>query len=196
MVRWAIVNLGILSLLAISAIRGNAEAEMAVVDSAALGTNRNLPWSEPVQIDDPFEGRFVGVFDRHSFDGRFLNTNARIEVQSLWSQEFIRVLSVIRDRDCLNQSVGVAVNRICSEFSDARHITALFIKIEEDVFQVSGQGSTFSVSDELAEALQNAPEANVSIRLITESGETIDSEIGQDTVEAWRTVYRSEDVRL
>ena len=189
MVRWAIVNLGILSLLAISAIRGNAEAEMAVVDSAALGTNRNLPWSEPVQIDDPFEGRFVGVFDRHSFDGRFLNTSARIEVQSLWSQEFIRILSVIRDRSCLSQSIA-APEHTCSEFTNARNITELFIKIEDDVFQLTGQGSTFPVSHELAEALQNAPETNISIRLVTANGEMIDSEIGQGTVDAWRMVYR------
>lgn len=192
MVRSIIVNLSILSVLASSVMPVNASTDLAVVDSAALGTNRNLPWSEPVQIDDPFEGRFVGVFDRHSFYGRFLNTNARIEVQSLWSQEFIRVLSVIRDRDCLSQSIAVP-DHICSEFSNARNITELFIKIDDDVFQLAGQGSTFPVSHELAEALQNAPETNISIRLVTESGETIDSEIGQGTVDAWRMVYTSEN---
>ncbi|MEP0935498.1 hypothetical protein [Leptolyngbya sp. FACHB-8] len=60
------------------------------------------------------------------------------------------------------------------------------------MFQISGQNSTFLISDELAQALQAAPEGIVSIRLVTESGEMIDSEIGQGTVEAWRTVYTPE----
>ena len=187
------ISLSALGILATSATVVSADTDLAVVDSAALGTNRNLPWSEPVQIDDPFEGSFIGVFDRHAFFDRFLNTNARIEVQSLWSQEFIRVLSVVRDRDCLNQSVGTITDRSCTEFNTSRNITELFIKIEDEVFQVAGQGSTFPVSNELAAALQNAPEMNIDIRLVTESGETIDSEIGQGTVEAWKTVYRLQD---
>ena len=81
----------------------------------------------------------------------------------------------------------------CSEFSNARNIIELFVKLDGEVFQVTGQNSTFAVSDELAQALQNAPdEENISIRLVTDSGETIDSEIGQGTVEAWKTVYQSE----
>lgn len=170
-----------------------ADTDLAIVDSAALGTNRNLPWSQPVQIDDPFEGSFIGVFDRHSFFDRFLNTNARIEVQSLWSQEFIRVLSVVRDRDCLGQSIGVVPDQSCTVFNSSRNITELFIKIDGEVFQVAGQSSTFPVSNELAKALQNAPETNIDIRLVTDSGETIDSQIGQGTVEAWKTVYMFQD---
>jgi hypothetical protein len=61
--------------------------------------------------------------------------------------------------------------------------------VGDRVFRVSGQNSTFSVSDELANALQNAPAGNVRIRLTTDSGGTIDSEIGKETVKAWRTVY-------
>ena len=193
MFRLLIISLSALGILATSATVVRADTDLAIVDSAALGTNRNLPWSEPVQIEDPFEGNFVGVFDRHSFSNQFLNTNARIEVQSLWSQEFIRVLSVVRDRDCLSQSVGVVPDPSCTEFNNSRNIIELFIKIDDEVFQIAGQSSTFSVNDELAEALQNAPDTNIDIRLVTESGETIDSEIGKGTVEAWKTVYAFQD---
>lgn len=177
-----------------SAMWVRAATDLEVVDSAALGTRQNLPWSEPVQIDDPFEGSFIGVFDRHSFRDRFLNTTARIEVQSLWSRDFIRVLSIVRDRDCLSQTFhyGLSPDLSCSEFNSARNVTELFVKIDEDVFQIAGQNNTFPVSDELAQALQNAPETTISIRLVTESGETIDSEIGEGTVEAWSTVYITE----
>ncbi|MBD2000087.1 hypothetical protein H6G00_26335 [Leptolyngbya sp. FACHB-541] len=191
MVRRVMICLGILGILATSAISVEAATDLRSVDSAALGTSRSLPWSEPVQINDPFEGNFIGVFDRNYFYGRFLNTTTRIEVQSLWSPESVRFLLVTRDRDCLNQPFhyGLSSDLDCSEFNNARNITELSIRINDQVFQVSGQNSTFPVSSELAQALQTAPQGNVSIRLVTESGETIDSEIGQETVEAWRTVY-------
>ncbi|XQQ07193.1 MAG: hypothetical protein EDM05_59715 [Leptolyngbya sp. IPPAS B-1204] len=195
MVRRGVICLGMLGIVAIGALSGKAaelpSAELPNVDSVALGTSRNLPWSEPVQIDDPFEGSFVGVFDRNYFYDRFLNTTARIEVQSLWSPQSVRFLLVARDQDCLSRPFhsGFSFDLGCSEFNHARTLTSLFIKINDQVFQVSGQNSTFPISEELAEALQNAPAGNISIRLITESGETIDSEIGQGTVEAWKTVY-------
>jgi len=195
MVRQMIASLGVLSILAVNAVSVEAATDLRHVDSAALGTSRNVPWSEPVQINDPFEGNFIGVFDRNYFYDRFLNTTARIEVQSLWSPQSVRFLLVTRDRDCFNQPFhyGLSSNLGCSEFNNARNITELFLRINEQVFQVAGQNSTFPISRELAQALQAAPEGNVSIRLVTESGETIDSEIGQRTVEAWRTVYTSQN---
>ena len=191
-IRQLIVSLGLLgSIWSANAMLATA-AELEIVDSATLGTHRNLPWSEPVQIDDPFEGSFIGVFDRHSFHDRFLNTTARIEVQSLWSRDFIRVLSIIRDRDCLSGSFGSSPDLSCSEFSNARNIIQLFIKVDDNVFQIPGQNNTFLVSDELAQALQSASATALDIRLVAESGEAIDSKIGENTVKAWKTVYVSQ----
>lgn len=194
MFRQIVVGLGALGILAANAVSVNASTDLRVVDSAALGTRRDLPWSEPVRIDDPFEGQFVGVFDRNYFFDRFLNTSARIEVQSLWSPESVRVLLITSDRDCLGYSVryGTLSNLGCAELASSRNVTELFVKVNEQVFQISGENNTFQVSDELAQALRNAPRENISIRLITENGEVIDSEIGQGTVEAWETVYTDE----
>lgn len=190
MVKPVMISLGMLGILAVSTMSVKA-ADLRSVESAALGTSRSVPWSEPVQVNDPFEGSFIGVFDRNYFYDRFLNTSARIEVQSLWKPQSVRFLLVTRDRDCLSHPFhyGFSSDLGCSEFNNARHIIELFIKINDQVFQVAGQNNTFPVSKELAQALQAAPEGNVSIRLVTESGETIDSEIGRGTVEAWRTVY-------
>ncbi|NEQ42324.1 MAG: hypothetical protein F6K00_01690 [Leptolyngbya sp. SIOISBB] len=192
------VSLGAVSILTMSAAIAPAaddiETELASVESAALGIDSDLPWSEIVQINDPFEGSFVGVFDRHSFFGRLLNTSVRVEVQSLWTRDYIRVLSIVRDRDCLSQPAGVAISPRCSEFNNARNITRLLIKIEDDVIEMTGQGSTFSVSDRVAAALQSAPDEVIKIRLISENGETIDSEIGKGTVEAWKTIYGVEAI--
>ncbi|MBD2463175.1 hypothetical protein H6G89_19240 [Oscillatoria sp. FACHB-1407] len=43
-----LIGLGSLAILAVSAVSVNAATDLPVVDSAALGTTRNLPWSEPV----------------------------------------------------------------------------------------------------------------------------------------------------
>lgn len=191
MFRQSLIGLGALGILAASTVSANPSTDLRVVDSAALGTRRDLPWSEPVRVKDPFEGQFIGVFDRNYFYDRLLNTSARIEVQSLWSPQSVRFLLTARDRDCLGVSFyhGRLLDLSCSELNNARNAIELFVRINDRVFQVPGQNSTFPVSTELAQALQDAPNEKVSIRLVTESGEIIDSEIGQETVEAWKTVY-------
>ncbi|MEB3337530.1 MAG: hypothetical protein VKJ46_08720 [Leptolyngbyaceae bacterium] len=196
MVRPVVTSLGVLGILAASALSLRA-ANLRSVDSSALGTNRDLPWSEPVQIKDPFEGNFIGVFDRNYFYGRLLNTTARIEVQSFWNPQSVRFLLVARDRDCISQPFydGSFPIGVCSELHTTRNIVELFLKINDQVFQVAGKNSTFPINDELAQALQAAPAGTVSIRLVTENGETIDSEIGQDTVKAWKTVYAAQTRR-
>lgn len=192
MFRQGLTGLSALVILGISAVSAIA-IDLPVVKSAALGTSSNLPWSRPVRVTDPFEGNFVAVFDRNYFYREILNTNARVEVQSLWSRQSIRFLLTASDRNCLRKPTyfGRFSGLNCSELIGANNIVELFVKIGDQVFRVSGQNSTFPVSDELASALQKAPDGNVSIRLTTESGGTIDSEIGKNTVKAWKTVYTS-----
>lgn len=57
-----------------------------------------------------------------------------------------------------------------------------------------GAGQSFSVSNRVAAALQNALDEIISILLISDNGETIDSEIGKGTVEAWKTIYGVEAI--
>jgi hypothetical protein len=53
-----------------------------LVKSTNLDTNLNVPWSQPVRIRDSFEGESIGIFDRHFFYNRILDTDARVEVDS------------------------------------------------------------------------------------------------------------------
>ncbi|PSB09507.1 hypothetical protein C7B62_12915 [Pleurocapsa sp. CCALA 161] len=73
-------------------------ADYPIVESAGLDTNLDVPWSEPVLVKDPFEGEFVGIFDRHFFHSRILDTSARLEVVSLWSPDTVRFLLSLRDK--------------------------------------------------------------------------------------------------
>lgn len=181
-----------------------ASSELPVVKSAALDTDLNVPWSKPVRIVDPFEGDYVGIFDRNYFSRYFLDTYARIEVVSLWSQKSARFLVTYSDRDCLSgQSLSydqrlrygrglhyASLSSVgCSDFNRALKVTSLSIKIGEQVFRLEGQNSTFPVRNELATALKNSPAGDVSIRLVGESGAVVDSRIGKRTVEAWKAVY-------
>lgn len=165
--------------------------ELPIVRSAALGTNIDVPWSKPVRIVDPFEGEDVGIFDKNYFYERLLNTNTRVQVISLWQPDSIRLLLAYRDRDCLSghSFYPFLSGRNCLASNAALNVTNLSIKIGDRVFRLSGQNGRFQVSNELAAALKNSPSQNVSIRLVTESGETVDSEIGKGTVQAWKTIY-------
>lgn len=77
----------------------------------------------------------------------------------------------------------------CVGSNNAKEVIALSIKLGEKVFQLEEKNSVFAISDELAKALRNSPAGDVDIRLVTRSGETVDSEIGKGTVEAWKAVY-------
>lgn len=168
-----------------------ASKELPVVRSTALGTNIDVPWSEPVRIVDPFEGEGVGIFDKNYFYKRLLNTNARVQVISLWQPDSIRLLLAYSDRDCLSGDAfyPTLIGRECLVSNAALQVSNLSIKIGDRVFRLEGENSRFPVSDELARALKSSPTGNVKIRLVTESGATIDSEIGKGTVQSWKAIY-------
>lgn len=166
-------------------------ADLPIVKSAALGASLNVPWSQPVKVVDPFEGDYVAVFDRNYFYRRFLNQSTKTEVVSLWSRKSIRFLLADRDRNCFS-GYGFypsSLSSRCEVSNDTREVIELSIKVGEQVFQLAGQNSIFAVSDDLAKALENSPFDNVDIRLVTRSGETVDSEIGKGTVKAWKAIY-------
>jgi hypothetical protein len=170
-----------------------ASIELPIVKSAALGIDMNVPWSKPVKIEDPFEGSSVGIFDRHSFYKNFLNIRSRFETISLWRQNSIRLLLSYRQRDCFSGYGLLPYTKIsgtgCLGARNTIKVTNLYIKLGEKVFRLEGNNNTFALTPELATALKNSPTENLDIRLVAESGEAIDSEIGKKTVEAWKNVF-------
>ena len=58
------------------------------------------------------------------------------------------------------------------------------------MLRLAGDNSNFTVSNDVASVLKQAPTTeNAKIRLVLEGGETVDSEIGKKTVQAWRAIY-------
>jgi hypothetical protein len=165
-------------------------ADLPIVKSAVLGANLNVPWSRPVKVTDPFEGNYLAVFDRHYFYRRVLNDRTRTYVVSLWSPKSVRFLLTDSNYGCYSgyhfYPTFTGPNCVNNSITEA---VELFIKVGEQVFRLEGKNSVFEVSDELATALENSPIGNVDIRLVTRSGETVNSEIGKGTVEAWKAIY-------
>lgn len=166
-------------------------ADLPIVKSAVLGTNLNVPWSRPVKVTDPFEGDYLAVFDRHDFYRRLLNERTRTYVVSLWSPKSVRFLLTDSNFGCFSGGylLRTGLSQPNCVTSNIREVSELFIKVGKKVFRLEGQNSVFEVSDELALALQNLPVGNISIRLVTRSGETVDSRIGEGTVKAWKAIY-------
>ncbi|MFN6571798.1 hypothetical protein [Dendronalium sp. ChiSLP03b] len=168
-----------------------ASSNLPVVKSAGLSPDMDVPWSKPVRIVDPFEGEFVGVFDRNTLGGRLYREGSK-QIISLWTRSSIRVLVTINSAQA--ESFFYTAGRVYPrpdylKFVTTRKVTKLLLKVGQQVFQLDGSGGTFAVSNELATALKNAPDQNLDIRLLLEGGQTVDSEIGKGTVKAWRSVY-------
>ena len=162
--RWQTVLLGISTIILLStesALSEERQKKLAVsktdypvVESATLDTDIDVPWSEPVVVQDPFEGEFVGIFDRHFFYSRVLNTSARLEVVSLWSPDKIRFLLAYRDRDCNFSSSTFhhqTLSRDCLVSNAALKITDVYLKLGEEVFRLEGS----KIGEETVKAWQS-----------------------------------------
>lgn len=167
-------------------------APLPVVPSAALAVGMQVPWSRPVLVKDPFEGESLGVFDRHEFSRGEI---PRVTVLSLWQPQRVRFL-VGYGTQCSRPYVGYLFvyfpvgGLSCSQIDTSRRIDRVQMKIgEQPVTLTQGENNTFAIPKEVARVLGQAPESNVLIRLVTTSGELIDSEIGVSTVRAWQQIY-------
>ena len=173
------------------AIVAQKSNDLPMVKSAGLSPDMDVPWSKAVRIVDPFEGEFVGVFDRNSLGGRLYREGSK-QVISLWTPSSIRVLVTVNSdqaRSSFYTAGRVYPRPDYFRFVTTKKVDKLLLKVRKKVFQLDGSTGTFAVSKELATALKNAPDENLDIRLVLEGGQTVDSEIGKGTVEAWRTIY-------
>jgi hypothetical protein len=174
-------------------LQAQATTGFPVVKSARLKPSMRVPWSKPVRVTDTFEGNYLAVFDKHYWQRGFLGTDGSVQVISLWSPRQLRVLATEENGKCIDvDSMKEPEDTLFSCFSSNanKNIIGAFVKVGDRVFQLDSENGAFIVSDKLAKALRNAPVENARIRLVVEGGEDIDSEIGEGTVKAWRTVYQ------
>ncbi|MEE3718844.1 hypothetical protein V2H45_19040 [Tumidithrix elongata RA019] len=176
----------------LSLILTNA-AQVWAVQPASVDQHADVSWSRV--IDNPFDGRIV-------YDKNYTDDFAFV---SVWSKQGIRATytrywkvvdgykPVWRTRRVYSHHEGKYIDR---EYQDREPV---YRQLSEDLspreilFAIRGKVYRYEdgiVEPELANALANAPSGNMTIRVILQNGKTFETEIGSDTVEAWKTLFR------
>ncbi len=162
-----------------------ASEQIPVVKSAGLKPNLSVPWSKLVNVNDPFEGSFLAVFNRHS-----LRDAQSRRVISLWSLDAVRVLVTSTEQNCNRYGWGGWDSSCWGVNRSAATVEQIWIKISDRVFELAGENGKFAINSELATALTHTSEKEVTIRLILQNGETIDSRVDKKTVAVWPSIYQ------
>lgn len=149
-------------------------AQLPVVDGSTWRINDNLSWSVPVLVKDEFDGDYLAVFDR---DYRRNEWNANESgLISDWGQRYVWLHIYEIGGGTSYRTFGV---------------DAVDLKVGDRRFHLVCHNNQFAVTDELVQVLQNAVPGNVQISFVSPEGKTITHRIGDKTVNAWKTVYRS-----
>jgi hypothetical protein len=140
--------------------------------------SNDLPFSQALALNDPVTGQSVAVLDQNFIPGGS-------KVSSSWGRYGISV-------------GGYWLLRAGGGFGSAPIGTLipfeadiLWISAGDSFLVIKGCNGRFSVTSEVAAALRSYPEGkNGYIRFSTEgTGSAVLSEIGKDTVAAWKKVY-------
>lgn len=137
----------------------------------------DLPFSQALALNDPVTGQSVGVYDQNFVPGGS-------KVFSSWGRFGIAIGGY-----WLLSTGGGLSERIATFVPFEADI--LWIPDGDSFLVVKGCNGRFTVTSEIAAALRNHPAGkNGYIRFSTEeTGSDFLSEIGKDTVAAWKKVY-------
>ncbi|MBW4470355.1 MAG: hypothetical protein KME45_08100 [Stenomitos rutilans HA7619-LM2] len=187
--KWQLIGLG-LSFTICTAMPALA------VQPATVDASDNVAWSKVVE--NPFDGKIV--YDR--------NYNRGFVFVSSWSKNGIgvtynRVGSRLIGYDAGfgysgfgfgHRSRGFGLGLGLFSSGDPVYRYYLTESVPDSIsLAIGGKVYTYTsgpVLPELATALATAPSGNIAIRLIWNDGKTKDTEIGKDTVKAWKTIFQ------
>jgi hypothetical protein len=139
----------------------------------------NLPWSQPVVMADEFEGNYLAVFDKNFQDNFW--TGEKSGIVSNWSRKYLRIYSYY----------SVPCKGIfCQRKNIINQASQVSIKVRDNVFRLEGKSGNFNLNEGLAYALKTAPSGRTRIKILfEENGREVINDIGEGTVQAWKTVY-------
>jgi hypothetical protein len=138
----------------------------------------DLPFSQALSLNDPVTGQSVGVLDQNFIPGGS-------KVSSAWGRYGISIGGYWVYISSGGFGSAVISNIIPFEAD------ILWIPDGESFLIIKGCNGRFTVTNEVAAALRNFPVGkNGYIRFSTEgTGSAVLSEIGNETVQAWKKVY-------
>lgn len=147
---------------------GYSDVQTYVLDSDFRSPKGDTPWSETKIFDDPVSGKSVGVIDRN-----YIPNSHRIHTS--WYRDVIL-------------AEGIEIY----QYSAKRYqFDVMMIPAGDKYLVLRGCNGRFPVDPKVAAALISAPQSKkVFVKLYTKefSGAVI-SEIGPNTVQAWKKVY-------
>jgi hypothetical protein len=165
----------------------------AKVQPSPVNQDSSVSWSKVTK--DAFEGKIVYDKDFEEFGG-----NA---IVSSWSPQAIRLTYFRQEREIdyyrqVQKTRTVRRNNKDQQEtyweSEPVYKYNTYTKTPESMmFSIKGEIYTYEggkVSESLASALANAPNENMTIRLVWEDGSTTDTTIGSGTVRAWKEIYQ------
>ena len=166
--------------------RRDSDTGYRVLGTEDWRTSEDIPLSEPVIVNDPFDGNYLAVIDKNYSGSLAVGIGTRQEgIITNWSEQYIRVYAYLIEKPCSG------INLFCPPSVTVRETSSLDIKVGDQVFRLEGTNGNFPVSPEVAAALRNAPPGPALTRITLEgSGSTITNEIGGGTTEAWHVVYQ------
>jgi hypothetical protein len=139
--------------------------------------SNELPFSQALALNDPVMGQSVGVLDQNFIPGGS-------KVSSAWSRNNIAIGGywLLRSGGGFSTPIGTYI---------PFEADILWISDGSSYLVIKGCNGRFTVTKEVAEALRNYPAGkNGYIRFSAEgTGSAVLSEIGKDTVAAWKKVY-------
>ncbi len=171
-------------------------APALALSPATVDAGDNVAWSKVVE--NPFDGKIV--YDRNYKSGFvFVSSWSKSGIGVTYSRVGSRLIGY--DAGFGYSGLGFGHRRGGFGFglglsSDADPVYRYYLteSVPDSIsLAIAGKLYTYTsgaVSPELATALATAPPGNVKIRLLWSDGKTKDTEIGKDTVKAWKTVFQ------
>lgn len=157
----------------------------------------NIPYSEPVIINDDFGSSEIMVFDRNYINNiigeRLFNPSGyTLTIKTQWTPEYVTVYGSVQRTRC---GLFAAICRSVGEKREKLIGNKLEVLIDGKSYAVYGEKGQFIINNDLSKALFNAPEKESKIRIIIDENRFIDNAIGIGTVKAWKKVYQPTENR-
>lgn len=162
----------------------SAVSPALAVQPASVDVSDNIAWSKVVE--NPFDGKIV--YDRNYKDSFvFVSSWSKNGIGATYTRLSAALIGYQSDYGYRRRSFGWLFNDvpIYQEYAIERVPDSINLAINGKIYTYESG----PVSPELAAALATAPPGKVKIRLLWKDGDIKDTEIGKDTVNAWRTVF-------
>ncbi|TYQ23679.1 hypothetical protein [Pseudanabaena sp. UWO310] len=185
-------NLGYL-VLGISSLLFTLTPSAYAVTPASVNQDAGVAWSSIVE--NPFDGKIV--YDKHfSDDFAFVTSWSKQGINATYTEYWSEVVGY--RRVWKTRSVRRDDHYIDERYSDREAITEKRSRSRSPKsLQFSYQGKIYTynsgaVDPELSAILANFPAGNTTIRAIWNNDQTSDFPIGSGTVEAWKTIFKTD----